>query len=129
MDFFIEKCREVYFCTDDFSEATFIVTNVGLYNIFIELAYVEHQSDIRDEYQGYVQMCKENLEATLANLNILMPANLESIVALALGVSLSSLAEFVTSITDRYRRCTELRSRNHRLAGLLPHQQCICAKL
>ncbi|KAJ5573733.1 transcriptional regulator family: Fungal Specific TF [Penicillium hispanicum] len=85
VDYFIGKCREVYFCTDEYSDATFIVTNVGLYNVFIELGYAQKETPLRDEYQQYVQMCKDNLEACLANLSILMPASMESIVALALG--------------------------------------------
>lgn len=87
MDYFIEKCREVYFCTDDYSDATFISANFGLYNGFIELAYVEKDPAIRDEYQHYIRMCRYNLEAALANLNILMPVTHESVVALCIGVS------------------------------------------
>ncbi|KAJ5708899.1 transcriptional regulator family: Fungal Specific TF [Penicillium malachiteum] len=85
VDVFIEKCREVYFCTEDYSDATFIVTNFGFYNIFIELAFGENEKTARDEYQHYVQICKYNLEAALANLNILMPATFDSILALSLG--------------------------------------------
>lgn len=86
MDYFIEKCREVCFCTDDYSDATFIVANFGLYNVFIELGVLDKEQATRDKYQHYVRLCKANLEAALANLNILMPANYESIVALTLGV-------------------------------------------
>ena len=89
MDYFIEKCQEVYFCTDEYSDSTFIATTFGLYNIFIELAFTEEDPSARDEYQHYIQMCKDNLEAALANMSILMPATLESAVALTIGVSLT----------------------------------------
>ncbi|KAJ5280356.1 hypothetical protein N7478_005728 [Penicillium angulare] len=85
VDYFIETCRQVYFCTDEYSDATFISANFGLYCLFIELTYVEKDPAIRDEYQHYVQMSKHNLEAAVASLNILMPVTNESIVALILG--------------------------------------------
>ncbi|KAJ5653322.1 transcriptional regulator family: Fungal Specific TF [Penicillium lividum] len=85
VEYFIQKCREVYFPTDDYSDAAFIAACFGLYNVFVELSFSEKEPATRDEYHRYVQMCKESLEAALANLNILMPATHESIVALSLG--------------------------------------------
>lgn len=89
MDYFIEKCREVYSGAGDYSESTFIVTNFGLYSVFIELGFLERDAVTRKKHQHFVRLCKDNLEAALANLSILMPATFESIVALTLGVSLS----------------------------------------
>ncbi|KAJ5786105.1 transcriptional regulator family: Fungal Specific TF [Penicillium pulvis] len=85
IDYFIEKCRDVYFSTDDYSDAAFIAATFGLYSIFIELSFSEKEPATRNEYNQYVQMCKDGLEAALANLNILMPATHEYIVALSLG--------------------------------------------
>ncbi|KAJ5099699.1 transcriptional regulator family: Fungal Specific TF [Penicillium argentinense] len=86
IDYFIEKCQEVYFCTDySYSDTTFIITNFGLYSIFIEYHIIAKEQATRDEYQHYMHLCKENLETALANLNILMPANFDSVAALALG--------------------------------------------
>ena len=87
MDYFISRCQEVYFATEDYSDATFIIANFGLYGIFVEYGFCEKEPASRDEYQKYVQVCKDNLEAALANLNILMPVNMDSVVALAVGVS------------------------------------------
>ncbi|CAI7626085.1 unnamed protein product [Penicillium glandicola] len=80
----IEKCREVYFCIDDYSDAAFVVTNFCLYGILYEYG-MEKDSSMREEHQNYIKMCRDNLETALANLNILMPATHESITALALG--------------------------------------------
>lgn len=87
MDYFIEKCRDVFISTDEYSDAAFIAANFGLYNIFIELSFSEKEPATRSEYHRYVEMCKDGVEAALANLNILMPATHENIVALTLGVS------------------------------------------
>lgn len=56
----------------------------------------------KDEYRYYIQLCKDNLEAALANLNILMPATFDSIVALALGVSfaINIRSSWVTRLTN-----------------------------
>ncbi|KAJ5672818.1 transcriptional regulator family: Fungal Specific TF [Penicillium longicatenatum] len=85
IDYFIEKCRDVYISRDEYSDAAFIVANLGLYNIFIELSFSEKEPTTRNEYHRYVEMCKDAVEAALANLNILMPATHEYIVALTLG--------------------------------------------
>ncbi|KAJ5176882.1 uncharacterized protein N7482_002759 [Penicillium canariense] len=85
VDYFIARCQEVYFATEDYSDATFIIANFGLYGIFVEFGFLEKEPATRDQYQRYVQVCKDNLEAALANLNILMPVTLESIVALSVG--------------------------------------------
>ncbi|OQE02169.1 hypothetical protein PENVUL_c040G05964 [Penicillium vulpinum] len=83
--YFTEKCREVYFCVDDYSDAAFVVTNFCLYSILYEYGAMQKDATMREEDQHYIEMCRENLETALANLNILMPANHESIMALAIG--------------------------------------------
>lgn len=81
-----DKCREVYFNTEDYSDATFIVANGGLYQIFVAESFMSEDRAMREEYQRYVDICKRNLDTTLANLHLLMPATSESIEALAMGV-------------------------------------------
>ncbi|KAJ5689226.1 hypothetical protein N7462_003618, partial [Penicillium macrosclerotiorum] len=85
IEYFITKCQEVYFCTEDYSEASFITANFGLYIVFVEYGFLEKEFATRDEYNRYVHMCRDNLEAALANLTILMPVTFDSIVALVLG--------------------------------------------
>jgi hypothetical protein len=86
----MEKCREVYFCVDDYSEASFVVTNFCLYSVFYEYGGMEKDASVREQHEHYIEMCRDNLETALANLNILMPATLESIMALTIGVSTPS---------------------------------------
>ncbi|KAJ5795163.1 transcriptional regulator family: Fungal Specific TF [Penicillium paradoxum] len=85
VDYFTEKCREVYFCVDEYSDAAFVVTNFCLYMILFETGATENEATKREEYQHYIEMCRNNLETALANLNILMPATEESVTALAVG--------------------------------------------
>lgn len=86
VDKFVQKCREVYFAIDEYSDATFIVVNGGLYNVFIEWSFMAKDHETREECQKYLSLCRNNLETALANLNLLTPARAESIEALALGV-------------------------------------------
>ncbi|KAJ5775203.1 uncharacterized protein N7511_000214 [Penicillium nucicola] len=83
--YFTEKCREVYFCTDEYSDAAFVISNFGIYSIFYEFGYTDPDPNARDEYLSHIEMCRNNLETALANLNILMPATQESIKALIVG--------------------------------------------
>lgn len=85
-EYFEKKCREVYFATEDYSDATFIIVNAVLFHIFLYSSYYTIKSDVRSEYQDYLQLCKDNTETGLTNLNLLMPASEEFIEALTLGV-------------------------------------------
>lgn len=127
MDYFIEKCREVYFCTEEYSDAAFIVSNFCLYGIFYELHMMEKDDSIGQECQDYIEMCRDNLEAALANLNILMPATQESINALAVGVS--SLSFMISSLhLQKFRPCMQSKSPSHPWAGTLRQRPCICVR-
>lgn len=86
IDRFIEKCRVVYFAIEEYSDATFIVVNAGLYNGFIEWSFTTKDPTEREEYREYLCLCRKNLETALGNLDLLMPAKPESIEALAFGV-------------------------------------------
>ncbi|KAF7163269.1 hypothetical protein CNMCM5623_008290 [Aspergillus felis] len=85
VDDFIQKCREVYFATEDYSDTTFMVANFGLYHIFLEYSFLAESPQIRDDYQKYILLCQKNFETVLADLTLLMPARPESIEALTLG--------------------------------------------
>ncbi|ODM20934.1 hypothetical protein SI65_03987 [Aspergillus cristatus] len=107
VDKFVQKCREVYFAIDQYSDATFIVVNGGLYNVFIEWSFITKDHETREECQKYLSLCRKNLETALVNLNLLMPARAESIEALALGaihaieISKPSFAWTLTSTAAR----------------------------
>ncbi|KAL4786954.1 hypothetical protein BJX76DRAFT_364450 [Aspergillus varians] len=102
-----DKCRDVYFATEDYSDATFIVANGGLYQIFVAASFMTDDRALREEYQGYVDICRYNLDTTLANLHLLMPATTESIEALTMGaahaieISKPSFALTLTSTASR----------------------------
>ncbi|GIJ85287.1 hypothetical protein Asppvi_004143 [Aspergillus pseudoviridinutans] len=85
VDDFIQKCREVYFATEDYSDTTFMVANCGLYYIFLEYSFLAESPQIRDDYQKYMLLCRKNFETVLADLTLLMPARPESVEALTLG--------------------------------------------
>lgn len=87
---FVQKCRDVYFAVDDFSDATFIMVNACLYNVFIEWTFTASDPTEREDCQKHINLCRNNLEIALANLSLLMPARDEYIEALALGVCLLS---------------------------------------
>lgn len=122
MKYFTEKCREVYFCIDDYSDAAFVVTNFCLYSALYEYGGMERDASSREEHRHCIEMCRDNLETALANLNILMPASHESIMALALGVS--HPFHFVLFgynpcrlLTYQYRLCMHSRFLSHQLPG------------
>ncbi|PLB51963.1 fungal-specific transcription factor domain protein [Aspergillus steynii IBT 23096] len=106
-DRLIEKCKEVYFATEEYSDATFIVVNGGLFYVFSEYSYTVKDDETRDNYRKYLKLCHANLETALANLSLLMPARMESVEALTLGavhaieISKPSFALTLTSTASR----------------------------
>lgn len=86
VDDFVDCCRRVYFATEDYSLATFIVVNAGLFYLFQEKATRtdEAQAEKLIEYRN---LCRDNLETALMALPLFMPARKESIEALLLAVS------------------------------------------
>ncbi|XHF99239.1 hypothetical protein AWENTII_002745 [Aspergillus wentii] len=84
-DRFIEKCRDVYFATEDYSDATFIVVNGVIYYVLMEYGFTSNDQKAKDENTSYLNLCRNNLETALSNLNFLMPARTEYIEALTLG--------------------------------------------
>jgi hypothetical protein len=79
---FTDICQKVYFAVDEYSEVDFIIANAYLSYIFSEHVVVSGISD----YREYCQICRENLHDALLRLPLLLPASMEVIAALTLGV-------------------------------------------
>lgn len=86
---FTEHCRRVYFATEDYSQASFIITVAGLFYILQERACTEQERDpaLAADYQRYEAMCRDSLETVLAHFSLIQPAKRENIEALLLGSS------------------------------------------
>lgn len=84
---FTDQCRRVYFNIEEVTDATFILVISGLAYLFFEAGLSVKDSEEKAQYDMYFTMCQKNLETVLAQLNLLMPASLESIEALLMAVS------------------------------------------
>ncbi|KAG5982459.1 hypothetical protein E4U55_001862 [Claviceps digitariae] len=82
---FTALCRKVYFATEDFSDATFIIVNAMLYNLFMEQNSLATDPAARDEYHAYMRQSQANLETALANTNLFLATRVENVQALLLG--------------------------------------------
>ncbi|KAI5463944.1 hypothetical protein BGZ63DRAFT_421035 [Mariannaea sp. PMI_226] len=78
-------CRIVYFPTDDFSEATFIIVNAGLYYMFLEQHSFAQDKATKEQYEPYIQTCRINLETAFANMSMFVSAKIDTVQALLLG--------------------------------------------
>ncbi|KAK3364500.1 hypothetical protein B0T25DRAFT_67577 [Lasiosphaeria hispida] len=85
-DKYNERCRRVYFATEDFSLTSFAIVNSGLYFLFQEKAW-SAEGARKVELRGYQDMCRDNLETALANLPMLMPERRESVDVLLMGAT------------------------------------------
>lgn len=90
VEYFTEQCKKVYFPTENFSQATFVSVNAGLYYLFQEKTALAVQAgDIAsaENYRGHCDICRDNLETALANLGLLMPPRKETVEALIMAAS------------------------------------------
>ncbi|EGU73781.1 hypothetical protein FOXB_15689 [Fusarium oxysporum f. sp. conglutinans Fo5176] len=100
---FTELCLKVYFTYGNFSQADFIIVNVGLYYIFLECSFINSDDATRNEYRTHARLCQCNLETALSNLSLILPRTYEVVEALLLGamyaseVSRTSLAWLLNS--------------------------------
>ncbi|KAK5053146.1 hypothetical protein LTR84_002120 [Exophiala bonariae] len=90
IEYFTEQCRKVYFATEEFTKATFIIVNVGLFFIFqgeIIEASKSGDGERVANLRSYCKICQQNIKATLQSLSLLLPARKENVIALVLGAS------------------------------------------
>ncbi|KAI0196374.1 hypothetical protein F4808DRAFT_452749 [Astrocystis sublimbata] len=83
---FADRCRQLYFSTDEASEATFLTVNAGLTYIFFEASLTAADDAARKaRYEECRAMARKNFEIALAQLNMMMPATAENIEALLMA--------------------------------------------
>ncbi|KHN94432.1 fungal specific transcription factor domain protein [Metarhizium album ARSEF 1941] len=82
---FTALCRRVYFATEEFSDATFLIVNAMLYNLFMEQNSLATDPAARDEYHAYMRQSQANLETALANTSLFLATRVENVQALLLG--------------------------------------------
>ncbi|OJI88143.1 hypothetical protein ABZX51_009223 [Aspergillus tubingensis] len=108
----IEKCRQIYFSTEEYSDATFIIVNGALLYLISDVVAITKDLQTREEYDKYLKLCLVNLETALGSLSLLMPANDENIEALALGavyaIEMSKPSFAMTLTSAAFRLCQTL---------------------
>ncbi|KAG6072724.1 hypothetical protein E4U16_005160 [Claviceps sp. LM84 group G4] len=82
---FTSLCSKVYFATEDYSDATFIIVNAMLYNLFMEQSSLAMDPTSRDQYHVYMRQSQANLETALANTQLFLATRVENVQALLLG--------------------------------------------
>lgn len=81
---FTDICRTVYFAVEEYREVDFILANAYLKYVFAEHVVVSGRQD----YREHCQLCGDNLHDALSRLPLLLPASMEVIAVLTLGVSI-----------------------------------------
>lgn len=85
--YFTEICQKVYFSVDDYSEIDFILANGYLSYTFFEHVAISG----REDYFEHCRLCRMNVEGALSRLPLLLPATMDVIAALTLGVRLDDI--------------------------------------
>jgi hypothetical protein len=112
----------VYFPTEDFTDATFIIVNAGLYYLFLEQHSLTTDNKVlKDEFASHLYTSRVNLETGLANMSLFMSVRIETVQALLLGVRKRFLVMRSTRIDANrtIRRCMLLMCAGPRWLGTL----------
>lgn len=84
---FRDRCRKVYFRTEDYTCCTYVIVVGALYYLYQELGYTTEDEGMRATYREYCEICQTNMETALGNLPMFLPAHCETVEALHIGVS------------------------------------------
>lgn len=87
-DQFNELCKAVFFRTEDYPTSTAVIVHGTLGNLLGEFQWPEKDPALRQQYSEWAQLCYTNLEISISNLGLLLPATMESAQALLMAVSL-----------------------------------------
>ncbi|KAK4460093.1 hypothetical protein QBC42DRAFT_333594 [Cladorrhinum samala] len=81
---FNERCRRVFFPTEDYTLTLWGTVNAGLYFLFQERAAAAKGARAAQLTEA-LHLCRDNFETVLTNLPLVMPARRESVELLLLG--------------------------------------------
>jgi len=84
---FVDLCEDVFHQDGDCSQARLLIFYGALFWLFYEYSTMQTMHAMVNSFDRYASLCRHNLEVVLSSLNLLMPATLENIQALLLGVS------------------------------------------
>jgi hypothetical protein len=82
LETFTEICQKVYFAVAAYKQTDFILANACLIWLFSEFSVITGQG----KYLEYSTLCRRNLEQSLARLPLVLPATMEVVACLTLGV-------------------------------------------
>ncbi|KAK4442606.1 hypothetical protein QBC34DRAFT_312772, partial [Podospora aff. communis PSN243] len=86
-DSFAEFCRRVYFPTEDYSAAAFVIVNGALFYLLDEKLAVRALTspEAMTEARKYKAMCEQNVCSAFSDINPFWPATKENLKALLMG--------------------------------------------
>ncbi|KAI9654358.1 MAG: hypothetical protein M1821_006674 [Bathelium mastoideum] len=84
-DQFNDLCKTVFFRTEDYPTSTAIIVHSSLESLFQEFKWSEKDPALRQQYDEWAQLCRINIEISISNLDLLLPATLQSVQALLLA--------------------------------------------
>lgn len=84
---FTDICADVYRQNGRCSQGKLVIFFAGICHLAVEYGTIQVDHSSIDLYRQLWQQCRPNLELVLSNLNLILPATMENIQALLLGVS------------------------------------------
>jgi hypothetical protein len=97
---FNELCKTVFFRTEDYPTSTAVIVHGTLNRLICEFQWAEKDLTLQLQYSEWAQMCRTNLEISISNLDILLPATMESAQALLIAVSILAPTFYAMYLID-----------------------------
>ena len=94
-DQFNDLCKTIFFRTEDYPTSTAVIVHSSLESLFQEFKWTEKDPAMQQQYDEWARLCRINLEISIANLDLLLPATMKNAQALLLAVSISSDPQYL----------------------------------
>ncbi|KAI1928138.1 hypothetical protein LOZ66_005313 [Ophidiomyces ophidiicola] len=85
LPYFTQLCKDLYFCTEEYSSAQFATVNCILSYLFREYTYYGENDSLKDKFEEYSDLCKLNFETVISTFDLFVEPSYDNILALALG--------------------------------------------
>ncbi|KAK2803965.1 hypothetical protein FQN50_006769 [Emmonsiellopsis sp. PD_5] len=109
-----QLCKDLYFCTEEYSIALFAIVNCVLSYLFEECGSIanNHDPSLAASFRDYFLMCRRNFETAVNCFDLFMEPSYENIMALALGAfhatEMSKPSLCFTFVSTASRMCQSL---------------------
>ncbi|KAK2798274.1 hypothetical protein FQN49_008976, partial [Arthroderma sp. PD_2] len=87
---FTQMCKDLYFCTEEYSSGRFASVNAILGNLFKEFAYRSKDDPATAKFKEYSDLCIGNFTTVISSFDLFTEPSLDNVMALTYAILLAT---------------------------------------